>query len=97
MEQTEDLLAVLIKKTSWREGKYPKKDGSIVSYNTRMLIFVNTDTDEKMHINLTRSRDEHQKWNKLKVGDKITGFEILRTGIINPSSSFRPYSSGALF
>lgn len=96
-----EIIATLIEKGAWKDGKFPDKTPKNktlkVSYDTKMLIFVTADTGEKIRINLTRSRADHQVWNKLKVGQKITGFKMLRKGIINPNSTFRPYSKGALF
>lgn len=90
------MIARLIDKGQWKEGIYPS--GTIgLAYRTRMLKFI-TDDGTQLRLNVQDRRPNSMNFNKLKVGDRIKEFSLLKDkAIINPESSFVLHSDGALF
>lgn len=91
------MIAKLIDKGAWKDGVYPATDIGLY-YRTRQLTFAVEGTNDQLRINVQTRRPNSMKFNKLKIGDRIKDFHLLKDKpIINPESSFVLHSDGALF
>lgn len=88
------MVAEVISKESWKDGKYPTRDG--LHYRTRQIKF-RSDEGIILRINVKSHIPTSIKYNSLKIGDRIVGFSLLKPGIIDCESDFTIYHKGSLF
>jgi len=91
------MIAKVLRKSPWKDGIFPIVDIGL-DYRTRQIQFIIEGTTDVIHINVQTRRLASMKFDRLKVGDRIKDFTLLKNKpIINPESSFVIHSDGALF